>query len=217
MLTSLVSNPDTDISTLTTGSTRELLASFPYHQNYIDLSRLECCTLEAFLPSTCLSRRSSPKNVAFIGSGPLPLTSFCILDIYPEAHVYNIDRDQPALNLSQKLAQELGYGSRMSFSCEDISPDSLVTTTDWSQFDVVFLAALVGMDTSSKIPILAHLARKLKPGTLLVARSAQGLRGVLYPVLELGENLQRVGYEILGELHPWTKVVNSIVVLRVEE
>lgn len=104
----------------------------------------------------------------------------------------------------------------MSFSCEDVSPNPATKATEWSQFDVVFLAALVGMDTASKVPILAHLARKLKPGTLVVARSAQGLREVLYPVLELGESLQGIGYEILGEVHPWTKVVNSIVVLRVE-
>ena len=34
-------------------------------------------------------------------------------------------------------------------------------------------------------------------------------------MLELGEELERIGYEVLVEVHPWTKVVNSVVVLRV--
>lgn len=148
-----------------------LLNSFPYYQNYIDLSRLECCALEAFLPA-------SPSKIAFIGSGPLPLTSLCMLDRYPDAKVHNIDRDLEALNVSEELCNQLGYGG-MKFAHEDITGASHV---DWAAYEVVFLAALVGTDTESKIDILASLASKLKPGTLVVARSAQGLRSVLYPV-----------------------------------
>ena len=79
----------------------------------------------------------------------------------------------------------------MSFSCEDVSVDAsisidpiagIATKTAWKGFQVVFLAALVGMDTQTKMGILASLAKKLEPGTLVVARSAQGLRSVLYPV-----------------------------------
>ena len=71
----------------------------------------------------------------------------------------------------------------MSFACADVSAeDSASETTKWDEFDVVFLAALVGMDTSSKLAILGSLARKLRPGALVVARSAKGLRSVLYPV-----------------------------------
>jgi nicotianamine synthase len=68
----------------------------------------------------------------------------------------------------------------MSFACEDVT---LETKTDWSSFEAVFLAALVGIDTQSKISILSSMARQLKPGTLIVARSAHGLRSILYPVL----------------------------------
>ena len=63
-------------------------------------------------------------------------------------------------------------------SCEDVS----IERATWKEFDVVFLAALVGMNTKSKLAILKALAEKLKPGTLVVARSARGLRSVLYPV-----------------------------------
>lgn len=69
----------------------------------------------------------------------------------------------------------------MSFACTDVSAEDHEGTM-WADFDVIFLAALVGMDTSSKLAILEGLVRKLKPGALVVARSAKGLRGVLYPV-----------------------------------
>jgi nicotianamine synthase len=177
-----------------------LLNKFPYKQNYIDLSRIECLTIEAFLPTESLSHRPSPKKFAFIGSGPLPLTSLCILDIYPEAVVHNVDRDLPALQVSQELCDRLGYSKRMSFACEDVSMTNKEqvcqdggsglrsTYTDWESFDVVFLAALVGMDTQSKLEILTSLGQRLKPGTLVVARSAQGLRAVLYPVSHFGQH-----------------------------
>ncbi|KAH5106895.1 hypothetical protein HBI46_101220 [Parastagonospora nodorum] len=189
---------------------KSLLASFPYHQNYIDLSNLEMATLSAYL-----SHNLPPKNIAFIGSGPLPLTSLCILDRYPSSTVHNIDRDATALSVSKTLCQKLGY-DRMTFSREDITAQE--SKTKWEDFDVVFLAALVGCDTASKISILKSLAQKLTVGTLVVARSAKGLREVLYPVLELSNELEReTGLEILVEVHPWTKVVNSVVVMRVTE
>jgi nicotianamine synthase len=155
-------------------TSQHLLHAFPYHQNYIDLSRLECSTLEGFLSHP-------PTNVAFIGSGPLPLTSICMLDRYPNVRVCNIDRDAEALRASQELCSALGNARRMSFACEDIALPS-TSGTDWSSFDVVFLAALVGMDTGSKLDILTALAGRMGPGSLVVARSAWGLRGVLYPV-----------------------------------
>jgi nicotianamine synthase len=103
-----------------------------------------------------------------------------MLDRYPEACVLNIDRDAAALQVSQELCEKLGYEG-MEFAHEDISVEK-PTMVNWESFDVVFLAALVGADTDAKIDILESLARKLKPGTLIVARSAQGLRSVLYPV-----------------------------------
>ena len=124
----------------------------------------------------------------------------------------------------------------MTFSQEDVSITGDASPTNWRSFQVVFLAALVGMDTASKIDILSGLVKKLEPGTLIVARSARGMRAVLYPVrrklhaivflfrsltccaqkvLELSDEFDRIGLEILSVVHPWTKVVNSVVVLRV--
>jgi nicotianamine synthase len=98
--------------------------------------------------------------------------------------VHNIDRDISALQASQELCDRLGYADRMSIACTDVSAVDIAakSVTEWQSFDVVFLAALVGMDTQSKLSILESLANKLRPGALVVARSAKGLRSVLYPV-----------------------------------
>ena len=69
----------------------------------------------------------------------------------------------------------------MEFSCEDVSLP-LSQGTDWRAFDVVFLAALVGMTREDKMGILQGVVGRLKPGTLVVVRSARGLRSLLYPV-----------------------------------
>ncbi|KAF2023265.1 Nicotianamine synthase [Setomelanomma holmii] len=193
---------------------KSLLDAFPYHQNYIDLSLLECNIVNSFLLSS-----QAPRNITFIGSGPLPLSSLCMLDCFPDAVVWNIDRDAAALQKSGELSDALGYAG-MRFVCADVA-DKVADVDDpnvaWMQSEVVFLAALVGSDTSSKITILSSLVGRLRPGTLVVARSARGLRSVLYPVLELGEEIERFGLEVLVEVHPWTKVVNSVVVMRVKE
>jgi nicotianamine synthase len=68
----------------------------------------------------------------------------------------------------------------MTFEHADIT--DATATTKWQSYQVIFLAALVGMDTVCKRAILQSLAAELKPGCLVVARSAHGLRTVLYPV-----------------------------------
>lgn len=106
-----------------------------------------------------------------------------MLDRYLDASVHNIDRDADALRISKQLSDSLGYGQRMTFACEDVNLDlPPSTSTIWKEFQIVFLAALVGMDTQTKLSILSSLSRKLSPGTLVIARSAQGMRSVLYPV-----------------------------------
>ncbi|KAH7092602.1 Nicotianamine synthase [Paraphoma chrysanthemicola] len=207
-----------------TGTTpEEVLRVFPYYGNYVDLSRLECNTLATYLPLSSGDGKNDVQSVAFLGSGPLPLSSMCMLSHFPRAKMYNVDRDTGALAMSRELCVALGY-ERMEFvgaDVNDVTGDGrrieAEKQEEWMQSDVVFLAALVGEDTPSKIGILEGLVRRLRPGTLVVARSARGMRGVVYPVLELTEEIEKVGLEILVEVHPWTKVVNSVVVMRVKE
>lgn len=76
---------------------------------------------------------------------------------------------------------------------------------------MVFLAALVGMEREEKRKVIEHLARHMKPGAMLVVRSAHGARTFLYPAVE-AEDLN--GFEVLSVYHPEDEVVNSVIVAR---
>jgi hypothetical protein len=78
---------------------------------------------------------------------------------------------------------------------------------DLDAYDLVILAALVG----EKPRCLRHLAAHLGPGTTVVARSAHGLRTLLYPAVELPAG----PLQLVDVVHPAAPVINSIVVARV--
>lgn len=121
---------------------------------------------------------------AIIGSGPLPLTSLCILqalerrDCGPPC-VYNIDSDPAAISASSKLCCRLGHGEEtMCFQCADAMGDAL----DLGRFDVVYLAALVGTCYEQKMNVIRNTVKTMRPGGLLLLRTAHSLRSLLYPV-----------------------------------
>ncbi|KAF2815662.1 Nicotianamine synthase [Mytilinidion resinicola] len=178
------------------------LRCFPYYSNYVDLCNLECSTITAVT-------NHAPKHIAFIGSGPLPLTSFCVADRFPHARIHNVDRDAGAIALSEELAKRHGYG-KMTFAHEEAADCGKL----WD-FDVVYVAALVGMSAEGKAVILGGVARRMRKGALLCVRSAHSLRALLYPVVA-PETLVETGLlELVVEVHPWNHVVNSILLLRV--
>ncbi|KAF2730940.1 hypothetical protein EJ04DRAFT_472874, partial [Polyplosphaeria fusca] len=111
------------------------LQKFPYHENYQALCAVETYLLTPFLPSP-------PKNITFIGSGPLPLSSIHLSQTFPAAHVWNLDRDAPALTAGHSLCAALGVAQRMAWVQRDVhhlAPER----EDWEDSEVVFLAALV--------------------------------------------------------------------------
>lgn len=176
---------------------RAELARFPYHQNYRDLARLEHHTITAVT--------SQPiRRVLFVGSGPLPLTSL-LLDEQYGCEVDNLDREPDAVTAGGALAAVLDR-PRLRFGLGELGDDDL------EGYDLVYLAALAGLDVDAKQQLLEHLARRLAPGTLVLARSAHSLRGLLYPVLDPWD---LPGLHTLAVTHPFTDVVNSVVVARV--
>ncbi len=140
-----------------------------------------------------LSQTSAPPlhKFAFIGSGPLPLTSLCICEsdiLRPQApnprdqnpvEVLNIDMNQEAISQSQNLCKLLGSSAvGMKFQCATADDPNL----DLSSFDVVYLAALVGSTQATKEALLESVVGRMKEGTLLVVRSAERLRRLMYAV-----------------------------------
>ncbi|WP_018333796.1 nicotianamine synthase family protein [Actinomycetospora chiangmaiensis] len=174
------------------------LARFPYHQNYVDLTRLEHHAVSGLVGDQV-------GRVLFVGSGPLPLTSLLLAERYG-CEVDNLDRVPEAVALADTLASALGR-TGLRFDLGDV-----VDHEDLAGYDLVYLAALAGLDPDAKLALLEHLARCLTPGTLVLARSAHSLRGLLYPVLDPHD---LPGMDTLSVVHPFTDVVNSVVVARV--
>ena len=81
-------------------------------------------------------------------------------------------------------------------------------TNALKDYEVVFLAALVGMD---KVKFVDRLAKYMAPGALLMLRSAHGTRAFLYPVLD---PCDLCGFEVLSEFHPTDDLINSVAIAR---
>ncbi|KAI1269029.1 Nicotianamine synthase [Xylariaceae sp. FL1019] len=208
------------------------LHQFPYFDNYEELARLELCALSA------TNAGQLPTHIAFLGAGPLPLTSLSILkklrqdnvnDIHsftspppsPKSStitqapvVLNVDRDHQACAAAKALCARLGEGGRgMNFVCEDAGSAG----EDLMEFDSVFLAALVGTTQEEKEDIIIGVAGKMRPSAHLVIRSAWGLRTCLYPEVDLTTEKMQTVLDILAIVHPYGKVVNSVIITRVKE
>ncbi|THU67291.1 hypothetical protein C4D60_Mb05t23110 [Musa balbisiana] len=178
------------------------LSLFPYYSNYLKLSHLEYSLLSRYVASP-------PARVAFVGSGPLPLSSVVLAARHmQEAELHNYDLDATANARARRLVQgDPRMAARMAFHTEDV----LAVTHALRGYDVVFLAALVGIGHDDKIRVVDHLASHMAPGALLVARSAHGARAFLYPVVEPAD---LKGFEVLTVHHPADEVINSVIVAR---
>ncbi|GAA0184757.1 hypothetical protein LIER_32045 [Lithospermum erythrorhizon] len=183
------------------------LQIFPYFSNYIKLSLLE----HNILVQKC---NQAPKTIAFVGSGPLPLTSIVLASKHFKTttfHNYDIDHDANSM-ASKLIESDPDLSKRMFFRTADILD---VSSEELKNYDVVFLAALVGMDKEDKIGVIEHLANNMNPGAFLMMRSAHGARAFLYPVIE-EEDLQGL-FDVLTIFHPTDDVVNSVILARKSE
>ncbi|GKV01371.1 hypothetical protein SLEP1_g13928 [Rubroshorea leprosula] len=178
------------------------LSLFPYYDNYLNLSQLEYNILSKHCPNL-------PKKVAFVGSGPLPLSSIVLASFHlTSTYFHNYDIDPSANSMASKLvSSDPDLSKRMKFHTADI----MDVKEELKEFDAVFLAALVGMDKEEKIRVIDHLAKHMAPGTTLMVRSAHGARAFLYPIVD---PCDLTGFEVLSIFHPTDDVINSVVIAR---
>ncbi|XWS58099.1 hypothetical protein CRYUN_Cryun08bG0005600 [Craigia yunnanensis] len=175
---------------------------FPYYSNYLKLSQLEFNILSKHCSNV-------PNKVAFVGSGPLPLTSIVLASFHlttTSFHNYDIDPSANSKAL-QLVSSDPDLSERMFFHTTDI----MDVTNALKDYEVVFLAALVGMDKDEKVRVVDHLAKYMAPGALLMLRSAHGARAFLYPVVD---SCDLRGFEVLSIFHPTDEVINSVVIAR---
>nr|GEW49864.1 tRNA (guanine(26)-N(2))-dimethyltransferase [Tanacetum cinerariifolium] len=71
-------------------------------------------------------------------------------------------------------------GDEMAFHSADI----MNVTHELKGYDVIFLAAVVGMNIADKNKVIQHLAKYMAPGAILMLRSAHGARAFLYIVVD---------------------------------
>ncbi|CAK9141189.1 unnamed protein product [Ilex paraguariensis] len=175
---------------------------FPYYSNYCKLSHLEFTILSQHCTQV-------PTRVAFVGSGPLPLTSIVLASYHlTTTSFHNYDIDPSANSMATRLVEfDPNLSKRMFFHTSDIFD----VTSALKDYDVVFLAALVGMDKEEKVRVIDHLAKYMASGALLMLRSAHGARAFLYPVVD---PCHLRGFELLSIFHPTDEVINSVVIAR---
>jgi nicotianamine synthase len=179
---------------------RACLAGFPYLDNYRRLARLELDTLARVAPSVAAG---PPAKVVFLGAGPLPLSALLVAEaLGTSVAVDAVDCDPVALDAGRRVAEALRWeGVRF------LPGDAL--TLDVSDYDLVMVAALVGATPAAKEVVLGRLAGAMRPGSLLLARSARAARTLLYPPIEPG---QLAGFAVHAVVHPVDDVINSVVV-----
>uniref|UniRef100_A0A0D9X365 Nicotianamine synthase n=1 Tax=Leersia perrieri TaxID=77586 RepID=A0A0D9X365_9ORYZ len=183
----------------------EHLPLFPYFNNYLELSKLEHGLLARHVSP-------SPSRVAFLGSGPLPLTSIVLASRHlTESSFVNYDVNGDANGRARRLLRgDAALASRMEFVTADVNG---VDGGEIASYDAVFLAALVGMTAAEKARVVERLGRHMAEGAALVVRSAHGARGFLYPVVD-PEEIRRGGFDVLAVHHPEGEVINSVIIAR---
>ncbi|KAL5700891.1 nicotianamine synthase [Ranunculus cassubicifolius] len=175
---------------------------FPYYSNYLKLSLLEFTILHKHFPKV-------PTRIAFIGSGPLPLTSIVLASLHLRTtsfHNYDIDSSANAMAVNL-VSADPDLSNRMFFHTIDI----MKVSDELKEYEVVFLAALVGMDREAKARVIEHLEKYMAPGAFLMLRSAHGARGFLYPIVD---PCDLRGFEVLSVFHPSDEVINSVIIAR---
>lgn len=182
------------------------LAGFPYLRNYDLLTRLEVHSLAATGQPLDALRR-----IGFIGGGPLPLSAIALRGATAAA-VHVVDRDPVANALARALLERLGADDRIAVTAADAETGGgLAAALDGCQ--VVVLAALVGLDPVAKRAVLHQVSAAVPPGTRVLVRSADGLRGLLYPVVDPAD-VDDAGLTAELVVHPQNAVVNSVLVTR---
>lgn len=172
---------------------RTTLQTFPYFNNYQDLTRLEFQLLK--------SQKDQITTALFVGSGPLPLSAI-LLAKERGVNCILIDRSQEAVTLSQKLISKLSLQGQIQIIESDFSSFSFE-----AHFDVVMMASLL-FDADNQETLLSILAQKLN-FDLALLRSAEGMRQLLYQKLDISLVKRYLSLQFL--VHPHNDIVNSVL------
>ncbi len=168
---------------------------FPYYNNYEKLVDTEIKLVKNRFKKTGF-------KLIFIGGGALPLTPIVWATKFKNAQITVIDSDKEAIELARGVVEEIDIKNIKFINSQ---ADEYM---QYSNYDIVYLAALVGLNKNEKSSILHHLHSTMTKGTLIV-RSASGSRKILYPEVDY---LPDYGFNIVSTFHPTGDIVNSTIV-----
>lgn len=190
-----------------TSKCRQLWETFPYMDQYRQLARMETNTLD-----TALGEKGLPPvcRIAFLGAGPAPFSALCFRErLGPEVEIVNIDRSVEAIEHGRGVARGLGdesmkfvqaevsMGGLTPVSSEDdeagvsatsslsSSPSEELAIPSLKDCDLVHFAALIGETEKDKRDLLIAVAKSMRPGALIMLRSTDSLRQILYPRMDV--------------------------------
>ena len=130
---------------------------------------------------------SGRKRCLLVGCGAFPSTAFLLLK-QTNLHLVCLDSSAKSCQLAQSLLT-IQWRDRVSVLSADIF--DLTVFNDW---DVIFISALACVDKREQLT--THLLDYLKPGTLLIFRSAYALGRLIYPTVDcsdfLNSNIQLI-------------------------
>jgi nicotianamine synthase len=176
---------------------KRALQQFPYYDNYLKLMEFEYKSLSLLAHHT-LGR------VLFIGSGPLPLSPILLASQY-DLSIDALDFDQSAVTLSRNLVQSLDLTAILHIEQGDAQ-----TYSRYSEYDAIFLAALVGAEANQKHSIIETIYEQMQPGSLLLIRTVDDQRALLYPKVDI-DNLRDFNPKLV--VQPLSDILNSIIVI----
>ncbi|NBD34539.1 MAG: DUF433 domain-containing protein [Chloroflexi bacterium] len=160
------------------------LSSYPNYEHYLKIVNFEMSRLTQAHPADF-------EQALMIGSGPLPMTALLLAQHF-SLSVDCVDVNPEACALSREVIQALGLTQRVRVLQSDICD-----FTALAPYDVIFWAALAGINEEEKARIARHLSRTLRTGQMIVVRSSRGVKKLIYAPVDLND---LVGFRIWPDL-----------------
>ena len=176
------------------------MSLYGYIDNYRELVRREV----GLLGGSGLSLTDGSR-AAMIGSGPLPLTAWCLWYQTGTA-VDLVDVAPAALTQSRELARAIAWPVGKCL----VADGAAVALPD-SAYDVIYVAGLAGDSAEAKQQIIDNILPALRLGGRIIVRGAHGAKTLLYPAFD-PNSLQRV--QLLVEYNPDDDIINSVYVYK---
>lgn len=181
---------------LESNNPKRVIEKFPYYSNYQKMTDSE---IKSMLD--CQTHKNH--KILFVGSGPLPLSSI-IMAREHNMFIDNLDMDDVACELAEKLIKRIGLSKKINTLKGDV-----LDINDFSNYETVFIAALVGKDEDEKSKIINHVVSKTIKGTHIIMRSVNNLGTLLYPEV-ISEHLKNI--EFVGKSKSPKGVINNIII-----